>query len=787
MKSGDMASIEKLLINSSEMLLKLSRQGIVRGFITRIKPGEASWARFTFYQSLLMGKSIFDFYKIPKEKDLTRLAGKIKSIDEFAMPASNNYPSKNVYENYDRIYSIFANFPYSAIYLKYYKPMGFLGIIHFNPIVVTTDQYSRFFPLVFIDENNKIQGLNTRFINCFYPKKRSPAGLLDSLVQHCIRPNPVHMISRSNKNVQHAGLKNWTKLLSLDFSNIKLSRLKEAVEPNTLSNASGTWEWAPVSGNRFLPFKAVQDLEKNEYKLEMRFTLQGGELPSVILNGMKQYKDYFPDAIGYLAGPSYHEGYFNIKKEGSIIHRVPFNEKLKKNYHVIEVIKRGPCLAYFLNHKLIILYRDPLPIYTRESYMYLYCRRDTRIIPHTIDLYTMPTEPEEAWEFNQVSLLSGRANTFNFYQIIDDNLLKENRFHYGFILNDISQLKQDIKGLEKERSRIAFERDKYRAVLGFDIGKETMVGKNPMLLQIKKESLEVAKTMMTVLIEGRTGTGKEVLARFIHDNSNLRKGPFVKVDCSTLPDSLLESELFGVEKGAFTGAVESREGKLETAQGGTLFLDEVGNLNTATQAKLLQFLQDFTLERLGSTKKTRVETRIIAATNSPLKQLVDQGRFRTDLFYRMSAMKFSLPPLRDRPEDIEALCGHFLRRHNAKLNKNVQGISKTGMQKLLTHDWPGNIRELEHVLQKAVLFSKGNTVSKDEIDISIEAKDREYQTAEQNIPTGDPRVLTKEHILALLKKNSNIVERAARAAKISRATFYRKLKKFKIKVKSLDT
>jgi formate hydrogenlyase transcriptional activator len=217
----------------------------------------------------------------------------------------------------------------------------------------------------------------------------------------------------------------------------------------------------------------------------------------------------------------------------------------------------------------------------------------------------------------------------------------------------------------------------------------------------------VAPTDSAVLIHGETGTGKELIANAIHEQSLRKRGPYVKLNCAAMPAGLLESELFGHERGAFTGALSQTIGRFQLAHNGTLFLDEIGDLPLELQPKLLRVLQEQEFERLGSTRTIRVDVRIVAATNQDLAQMVRERRFRADLFYRLNVFPIELPALRDRPEDIPLLVKHFVRHYADRMNKDVSNVSEQVMQALLQHDWPGNIRELQNVIERAVIMSSG--------------------------------------------------------------------------------
>src|SRR5262245_50857879 len=233
-----------------------------------------------------------------------------------------------------------------------------------------------------------------------------------------------------------------------------------------------------------------------------------------------------------------------------------------------------------------------------------------------------------------------------------------------------------------------------------------MIGVSPAFRRMMKRVSQIADSSATVLIQGESGAGKEGVARAIHTGSSRHKGPFVAVNCAALPETLLESELFGYEKGAFTGAASRREGRFELADGGTLFLDEVGDLSPVTQPKILRVLQEGEFERLGGTKTIRVDVRIVTATNRDLKEMVREKRFREDLFYRLNVIDIVVPPLRDHKEDIPVLAQHFLRIYAAKNNRKLQGFSDDALACLEAHSWPGNVRELENVVERAVVLAR---------------------------------------------------------------------------------
>jgi len=234
-----------------------------------------------------------------------------------------------------------------------------------------------------------------------------------------------------------------------------------------------------------------------------------------------------------------------------------------------------------------------------------------------------------------------------------------------------------------------------------------VVGSSPAFRRMMTLVEQVADSSATVLIQGESGTGKELVASTIHARSARSRGPFIAVNCAALPETLLESELFGYEKGAFTGAAGRKEGRFELADGGTLFLDEVSDLSPVTQPKILRVLQEGEFERLGGTKSLRVDVRIVAATNQELAQMVREKRFREDLYYRLNVITLTVPPLRERREDIHVLAQHFLRVYSAKNNRRLEGFTDDAIRRLEAYAWPGNVRELENVIERGVVLARG--------------------------------------------------------------------------------
>ncbi len=294
----------------------------------------------------------------------------------------------------------------------------------------------------------------------------------------------------------------------------------------------------------------------------------------------------------------------------------------------------------------------------------------------------------------------------------------------------------------------------------------------------------IAASDATVLVQGETGTGKELLAHAIHDRSSRREGPFVAVNCAAFPDTLLESELFGYRKGAFTGATKDRPGRFAAARGGTLFLDEVGDMSPAMQVRLLRVLQEKTYEPLGSSKPVKTDARILAATNLDLVEQVKQGCFREDLYYRINVVRVDLPPLRQRKEDIPLLVDHFVSRFNRLQDKQIHGADPHSMELLMAHDWPGNVRELENVIEHAFVLCADGYVLPRHLPPAFSGRARRaggHSTLQAAV-----RATEEAAILDALARNGDNRDAAARDLGIHRSTLFRKVKELDIPLPETD-
>ncbi len=348
--------------------------------------------------------------------------------------------------------------------------------------------------------------------------------------------------------------------------------------------------------------------------------------------------------------------------------------------------------------------------------------------------------------------------------------MKNGAFHYLTKPLNLEELKEVVKKAlymkKLEEENVAL---KERVMEG------EIVGESDALKKVLELVEKVAPMDTTILIYGETGTGKELIARAIHKLSPRKDNSYVVVNCAAIPENLLESELFGHKKGAFTGAMQDKKGKIEFAEGGTLFLDEIGSLPLPLQSKLLRFLETKEIEPLGSNKLIKVNVRVLSATNQDLKKSVEEGKFRQDLYFRLNVFPISIPPLRERKEDIPLLINYFVKIYSKKLNKKIKGIDSDALKLLVEYNWPGNVRELENLIERAIVLSDGELLKREYFYVPSftlspyqENKDKILEEFE------------RKYFSSLLEKFRGNITRAAKDAGIDRKNFYLKLKKYNI-------
>jgi two-component system NtrC family response regulator len=424
---------------------------------------------------------------------------------------------------------------------------------------------------------------------------------------------------------------------------------------------------------------------------------------------------------------------------------------LVDDYDVFFAEDQKSALAQFFAQKPDVVLLDlglpPSPGDSTEGFAIL--RELLRAAPHT-----------------KVIIVSGQSDKANALRAISDGA-------YDFLSKPIEMT--ELKFLLKRAyylSQLEREKQELESKLLSD-SFEQMLGDSPRMQEVFSWIRKVAVTEAPVLILGESGTGKERAAQAIHNRSNRNKGPFVAINCGAIPEALLESELFGHERGAFTGAHAQRAGKVETAQGGTLFLDEIGELPQPLQVKMLRFLQEKVIQRVGGRKDIQIDCRVITATNSDLKKAMVDGTFREDLFYRIAVVSLRLPPLRERAGDVVLLAQAFLKKFAAELGHERKRFSPAALRALDHYHWPGNVRELENRVRRAIIMSEGTRVSEADLELTAAHVPLAGRTLQESRDELERQIVTQS-----LERNKGNISAAAKELGISRPTLYELLEKF---------
>lgn len=431
----------------------------------------------------------------------------------------------------------------------------------------------------------------------------------------------------------------------------------------------------------------------------------------------------------------------------------------QKDYQVLSYSNSGDALEHLLKGKVtcdVILTDMKMP-YVSGLDIIRECRATGIDIP--VIVITSYRSMESALEAIQQGAYDYVVKPLNFPQL---QISVERAMHFAKLKNENATLRTVIQ--TKEGANL-----------------ENIIGKSPRFLKALDLAKRVANSQATVLINGESGTGKEVIARAIHNVSTRRKKPFVAINCSAIPENLLESELFGHAKGSFTGASDKKAGLFEEAEGGTLFLDEIGDMNVLLQAKLLRVLQEKKIRRVGENQSRPIDVRIISATHKDLSKEVQEGRFREDLFFRLKVIPIFIPPLRERKEDVLPLAEFFLKKFSALEEMHIEGFSKNAIEWMLQNKWKGNVRELENTIERAVVLCKGKVIEVEDLQeleagLNPHAGGDEFSSlAFRKDEKMTMDMLVKKYIQFTLEKNNGAKDKTAKELDIDRKTLYRKL------------
>ncbi|MFH0920195.1 MAG: sigma-54 dependent transcriptional regulator [Fibrobacterota bacterium] len=636
--------------------------------------------------------------------------------------------------------------------------MGIVSFKEFQPAVSDTTSEA----LLITDSNNTIVAYNQVVVDLLQSKE--PASLLrqplESIVEFTVRQDETQRLPNTKP-----------RQIPLEAS------FFSCPEPHQFmvrDSPELKWENKPAGTSQYLYLNAPIEQDYCDYRLSFTAMALRPGFPCIILRARQSD---LPDTLGYLFGPSADDAWLLLKKKGFQLIRIPYPGPQGTLEYRICVEKTGNLFNFYLNDSRVISHEEryPMPPSTGLSFAF-WIRPNACFSVGQMSLSASRRKmPAEAPVL--AKLKSCPQYTFRVHQ--------EPAAFSGESLNvyqfqNITTFEKKLSRLQKEKQELS---EKMQTVLK---SRQTLVqfeGENIRIKSVKENLGILAHSAHSLLLTGETGTGKEVLARLFHDLSPRSTGPFVKVDCATLPAALLESELFGYEPGAFTGAAERHVGRFERAQNGTLFLDEIANLSLETQAKLLGFLDDYTITRLGGASPLSLSLNLVAAANRDLKELVLGNLFRQDLYYRLGRFGIEIPPLRERMDDLPLLCRLFITQANQEYGKNVKTISENGYVKLYSHNWPGNVRELKNVVFKAVLFSPAEQVLPEHLEIvpmdAADSPGRRSSVPQQGQKT---QRLNRQSLVEALEKYEGNIAAAADYLRITRTTLYNRINKYGLQI-----
>jgi DNA-binding NtrC family response regulator len=623
-------------------------------------------------------------------------------------------------------------------------------------------------PVIYLDARDRVVGFNHPFFDYFRTKFPNPNTLLGKPAHGLLAPTP--------GRVRQIFLKLKPKgreAVFMPFHDRQHSSQVEAYPASMLTVNPKGWHWNNLGETiAFLSWPLQLDMLRTECFIDLKLRLEKGSFPLVIL-GDRLNKKEDPDTFGYTLGVQPTPRRLSLKKFGYVMHQSSEVQAIMPGAYRIRVRMAAGGFQYKITGGACLTYVDPRPIEKEDFYISLGLRAGSHVKIDDIVIKTRQAANTIGPLYPLTRILTRHPQYATMDTFYNHFLSLAYPGTSGYVLKDVTKLKAELDRFRTLYGEEKKEGERLRLLLKGGTGQETVfLGESPAIKNILSQIDAVADSRATLLIEGDTGTGKEVFARFIHEQGHKANQPFVKVDCSTLSPTLIESELFGHERGAFTGADQARQGKLELAQNGTLFLDEVNNLPMDIQAKLLHFMQSQEFTRVGGTKSIALDLRIIIASNLRLEELVRLGNFRQDLYYRINILKIHLPPLCDRKEDIPVLSTHFIGQFSAQLQKPAPELSAGAYKKMYAHTWPGNIRELKNVLQRAVVFSEKKVIEAPDLDLPETSLVKK-------------RGLEREAFINALEKAGGNIRQAARTLGVSRLTVYNYLKRCNVDLQAI--
>ncbi|MBL8026720.1 MAG: sigma-54-dependent Fis family transcriptional regulator [Fibrobacteres bacterium] len=736
--------------NFTALLILCEKNGKILHFFDE----SALWRKEYYYglviEKLRSSLNISDFLITDRKKDLSELASANKITD---LKIKGPFNDSSLFFHTD--------LPLLTITFHEIERDYFLGVIFDNRVVPNfIDNFHT--TIIYINSQNHVLGYNNNFLNLFSKRKDLPASLLGINIESLMTPTPIQIQSRNIEKT--ATEKRVWHTVKLDHSRRK--------------------SWS-ISNNKneskhFLIYDQPFSLNDTDIKLSIKSPdIGSGCLTFSFGNGPPTSSNPH-----FIISKHTAKSIFQLKKYGFSLKQSQYEASTE--IKSIEIEKSGSTIIFRMNDSVYMTYYDIEIKNYRETYFYIGLRPLKSAVISELSLEISKMEKQDTVE-DIVTLKTNPVHYFKISRIFNSQLSLRYPDISAYSLSDVTQLKKSealyIKKYENEKRQTEYLADAISEVQKLDYD---FIGETALIVDIKEKAKTIAASAnntLSVSIQGPTGSGKEVLAHFLHRNSERKNEPFIKIDCSAFPSTLIDSELFGHEKGAFTGAIHNRTGRIELAQNGTLFIDEINNMSLATQAKLLQFLQDRKFTRIGGTAQRSVDVWIISASNENFDQLVASGKLRKDLYYRLNSFTFTLPSLSARIDDISILSNSIIAKINRELMRDISGITDGALSKLKKHNWPGNIRELENTLRKAIIFCKDNHIDADNIDINP-LKNEKVLLKTSPKESYHLKDMTKERLTGMLHEYKGNIRNLSKALHITRKACYDNIKKFELDIKS---
>ncbi|MBL8025557.1 MAG: sigma-54-dependent Fis family transcriptional regulator [Fibrobacteres bacterium] len=685
--------------------------------------------------------------------------------------------SKNELEFKSDVGRFMCTYPLTSLMLFKISKDSFQGFISFNEIFYQMRSFSSM-PAFVINDKNQIAGYTELLMNIMQIKNGSEV-LLGKNAEILIKDGSFG--AEESAGGSNADSDSWPLLLKWtpETKYTAVMTADREFEQMIHQNSKGLHLYNTSSSSSFcLKINTDLNLQKHKASIEIEYVSNNRGIPNLILNGDETHTNRaalsLPDMTGY--NISYLEvqdrTFIQIKNRSAPIFTADIPRVESGVLKKFKTLKSGRKIILSDENGIAGVWISPDGFEeSDDSAVYLFVRPGQNVTIKSICIRSVEEKVKEKTPQRDRVLALKYGETEKIFRSLEVNASWDGNNIRLFLLTDITDLHADLNALKNERKTL-------RMMLA---DKGTFIGNSSQVIRLRERALTAAGTDISVLIEGETGTGKEVLARFIHGESRRSKKPFIKLDCASIPASLMESELFGHEKGAFTGAVSSHAGRFEQAHGGTLFLDEVSNLPLDIQSKLLGILQDHEVFRLGGKQPLKLDFRILCASNEPLESLIKQGRFRADLYYRLNQYHIHIPPLRERKEDIPILAESFLNETNALYNRNVKEFTSESIIRALQYPWTGNVRELKSAVIRSVIDSI-NEIAELTFFAGKEIHDNCSEVAPK---TRKKRTLLpndREHFISELKFCNGNINLLMKRLSVSRPSVYKLLNKWALLV-----